>query len=138
MKSKIQSLSELTKMLLLCLAVSIVFIGVSAVGLFFNQPGWLIGVSIGCVIEAINIVLLYKGSGQVLRNEKPALFLVFYFLRTFLVIAAITGLILLEYKAQVPAFKYSFWGVLIGYTPIQIIVIVVTLRHKSIHVGGVK
>lgn len=131
MKSFIARLSELQKMLLLCLLISLVLIGGACVGLFFDQPGWVIGVSVGCLVEFINIILLYKGSGQILKNEKPALFLVFYGLRMLLVIGAVLGLILLEYKANLVVFKYSFWGVLIGYTPIQIIVIFVSMKHKS-------
>ena len=132
MKSLITKLSELQRMLLLCTLISIVLIGGSCVGLFFNQPGWLIGVSVGCFVEFINIILLYKGSGRILQAEKPILFLLFYALRMIMVIGAIIVLILLEYKAHIEVFKYSFWGVLIGYTPIQIIVIFATLKHKSV------
>ena len=132
MKSLIAKLSELQRMLLLCTLISIVLIGGSCVGLFFNQPGWLIGVSVGCFVEFINIILLYKGSGRILQAEKPILFLLFYALRMIMVIGAIIVLILLEYKAHIEVFKYSFWGVLIGYTPIQIIVIFATLKHKSV------
>lgn len=132
MKSLIAKLSELQRMLLLCTLISIVLIGGSCVGLFFDQPGWLIGVSVGCFVEFINIILLYKGSGRILQAEKPILFLLFYALRMIMVIGAIIVLILLEYKAHIEVFKYSFWGVLIGYTPIQIIVIFATLKHKSV------
>ena len=131
MKEKLANLSELKKMLLLCLVVSVVLIAASSIGLFFNQPGWIIGVSLGCVIEAINIVLLYKGSSQILKAEKPGMFLLFYALRMVLFIGVILGLVLLQYKANIEAFNYSFWGALIGYTPMQAIVIIITLRHKA-------
>ena len=131
MKEKIANLSELKKMLLLCALVSIVLIAGSSVGLFFNQPGWIIGVSLGCIVEAISIVLLYKGSSQILKAEKPALFLLFYTLRMFLFVAVFLVLVLLDTQAQIEAFKYSFWGELIGYTPMQAIVVIVSLRHRG-------
>ena len=131
MKNHIKSLSELQRMLLLCLIVSLVLIGLSCIGLAFNQPGWLIGVALGSIVEAINIVLLYKGSSEILKNEKPALFLLFYGLRMILFVGLVLALVLLEYKANVEILKNSFWGALIGYTPMQIIVIVVSLRTKA-------
>ena len=131
MIEKIKGLSELKKMLVLALFVSLILIGCSCIGLAFNQPGWLIGVAIGSSIEVINIILLYKGSGEILKNEKPALFLAFYALRMLLVIGVILGLVLLQYKAKIAAFEYSFWGALIGYTPMQLIVVIVSIRHKD-------
>ena len=127
---KITNLSELQKMLLLAGVVSIVLIGLSCIGLAFNQPGWLIGVSIGSVVEIICIVLLYKGSSEILKNEKPGFFLFFYMLRMVLFVGTVLGLVLLQYKANIEVFNYSFWGALIGYTPMQAVVIVTTLLHS--------
>ena len=131
MLKKFKELTELKKMLVIALFVSVILIGLSCIGLAFNQPGWLIGVSLGSVVEFINIILLYKGSSEILKNEKPGLFLLFYSLRMLLFVGLILGLVLLQYKAEIEAFNYSFWGALIGYTPMQTIVIVVSAKSKS-------
>lgn len=135
MKKFINKLSELQKMLLLAACVSLISIGVSCVGLVYSQPGWLIGVSLGSIVEIINIVLLYKGNILVLKGQKTALFLLFYGLRMLLFVGLVALLVILQYKAGIEAFKYSFWGALIGYTPMQLIVIIVTLFHKKNDVG---
>lgn len=131
MKKWFSSLSELNKMLVIACFVSLVLILGSIVGLFFNQPGWIIGVVSGSCVELINIVLLYKGSSEILKNEKPALFLLFYALRMILFIGLILVLVLLQYKAKLEVLNWSFVGALIGYTPMQIVVIVVTLIHRG-------
>ena len=131
MKSALKNLSELQKMVALAAIISVVLILASCGGLFFDQPGWLIGVAIGSIIEIVNIILLYKGSSQILRNEKPALFLLFYALRMVLFVGALLGLVLLQYKASIHVFDYSVWGALIGYTPMQIVVIIVSLKHRG-------
>ena len=130
MKEKLAKLSELQRMSILWGIVSFVLIAGSSVGLFFNQPGWIIGVSIGCVIELINMILLFKGTTEILRNEKPMLFLLFYMLRMVLFIVVILVLVLLQYKVGLEVFVNSFWGALIGYTPMQAIVIITSLRTK--------
>lgn len=130
MRKFLANLSELKKMLLLAAVVSLFLIAGSCVGLFFNQPGWLIGVAIGSVVEIINIILLYKGSSEVLKAEKPGMFLLFYALRMILFVGVVLVLVLLQYKANIEPFYYSFWGALIGYTPMQIIVIIVSVRSK--------
>ncbi len=131
MKQKLASLSELQRMLLLAALVSIVLIGLSCIGLVFNQPGWLIGVSLGSLVEILSIVLLYKGSSEVLKEQKPGIFLLFYGLRMILFIGLIVGLVLLQYKANIEIFTNSFWGALIGYTPMQLIVIIVSIRNRG-------
>ena len=131
MKQKLASLSELQRMLLLAALVSIVLIGSSCIGLAFNQPGWLIGVSLGSLVEILSIILLYKGSSEVLKEQKPGIFLLFYGLRMVLFIGLIVGLVLLQYKANIEIFTNSFWGALIGYTPMQLIVIIVSIRNRG-------
>ena len=132
MRKSLANLTELQKMLLLALLVSLFLMACSCIGLFFNQPGWLIGVSIGSVVEIINIVLLYKGSNQVLKEEKPGLFLLFYAVRMILFVGVVLVLVLLQYKAYIEAFNYSFWGALIGYTPMQLVVVIVSLKHRNL------
>ena len=131
MKKWFSGLNELNKMLVIACFVSLVLILGSIVGLFFNQPGWIIGVVSGSCVELINIVLLYKGSSEILKNEKPALFLLFYALRMILFIGLILVLVLLQYKVKLEVLNWSFVGALIGYTPMQIVVIVVTLIHRG-------
>ena len=131
MKQKLASLSELQRMLLLAALVSVVLIGLSCIGLAFNQPGWLIGVSLGSLVEILSIILLYKGSSEVLKEQKPGIFLLFYGLRMILFIGLIVGLVLLQYKANIEIFTNSFWGALIGYTPMQLIVIIVSIRNRG-------
>lgn len=131
MKKGFANLSELQKMLVLAAIVSVFLIAGSCVGLFFNQPGWLIGASLGSLVEILNIFLLYRGSGQVLKEEKTGYFLLFYAIRMLLFIGLILVLVLLQYKANIEVFKYSFIGALIGYTPMQVIVIIVSARHKG-------
>lgn len=131
MNNRLSNLSELQKMLLLAVLVSVILIGLSCIGLAFGQPGWLIGVASGSIVEIISIVLLYKGSSEVLKAQKPGLFLLFYALRMILFIGLILGLVLLQYKAQIEVFTNSFWGALIGYTPMQLVVIIVSLRNKG-------
>lgn len=131
MNNRLSNLSELQKMLLLAALVSVVLIGLSCISLAFGQPGWLIGVASGSIVEIISIVLLYKGSSEVLKAQKPGLFLLFYALRMILFIGLILGLVLLQYKAQIEVFTNSFWGALIGYTPMQLVVIIVSLRNKG-------
>ena len=131
MKQKLASLSELQRMLLLAALVSVALIGLSCIGLAFNQPGWLIGVSLGSLVEILSIVLLYKGSSEVLKEQKPGIFLLFYGLRMILFIGLIVGLVLLQYKANIEIFSNSFWGALIGYTPMQLIVIIVSIRNRG-------
>ena len=131
MKQKLASLSELQRMLLLATLVSVVLIGLSCIGLAFNQPGWLIGVSLGSLVEILSIILLYKGSSEVLKEQKPGIFLLFYGLRMILFIGLIVGLVLLQYKANIEIFTNSFWGALIGYTPMQLIVIIVSIRNRG-------
>ena len=131
MKKTWSNLSELNKMLVVSGVVSLILILGSLVGLFFGQPGWLIGVVSGSSVELINIVLLYKGSSEILKNEKPVLFLAFYALRMVLFIGLILILVLFQYKANFTVFNWSFIGALIGYTPMQIVVIVVTLLHRG-------
>ena len=127
----LKNLSEMKKMVVIWAIVSFVLIAASTIGLFFNQPGWLIGVSLGCLIELISITLLTRGTTEILKNEKPSLFLLFYGLRMILFIGTILFLVLMQYQFYVEAFNNSFWGALIGYTPMQAIVIIVQLKDKS-------
>lgn len=136
MKNWYRNLSELKKMVVIASLIGLLLIILSTFGLFFNQPGWLIGVTLGSIIEIINVILLFKGGSIILKESKPGLFLLFYALRMILFVGVILGLVLLQYKANIEVFKYSFFGALIGYTPTQIVVIIVTLTHKKVAKNG--
>ena len=140
MKNLYHRLNELQRMLILAGLVSIVLLLLSLIPLFaFNQFGWLIGVAIGSVIEIVNVTLLYKGSEFTLKRGKPYFFLLFYFVRMFLFLLGFLVTALLGFGftyqgnvviAPVEPFINSLWGVLIGYTPIQFVVIIVMLVSK--------
>ena len=54
---------ELIKMLEYAAIIALALCLLALIPLFvFGQPGWLIGVAIGSVIEIINLFLLFKGS----------------------------------------------------------------------------
>ena len=75
MKAKLTKLNELQRMLLLSTHIGVILLVASITGFFFNQPGWFIGVGVGTVVEIVNIVLLYKGSENVLSQTKALTFL---------------------------------------------------------------
>lgn len=134
---KIEKLNDLKKMLLLGLAVGVVLALIMLIPLFVsNQPGWLIGVGIGTLIELFNIFLLYKGSEAALKSFKTSIFLLFYFLRMVLFIGGFLVTAMFSYGLTghvmpVEVMAYSLWGVLIAYTPTQIVVIVVMVKSKK-------
>lgn len=128
MKKCWSKLSDLKKMLVLACLIGFVFILASIAGAVFGQWGWMIGVTIGTVIEMINLFFLYKGSEMALKSSKAALFLLMYFTRMVLYAGGILILVLLQFAWKVEAFNNAFWGYLIGITPMQLIVIIVMAR----------
>lgn len=137
MKTLINKLNEAQKMIVLASIVGIVFMLFALIPLFVaQQPGWLIGIAIGTAIEILNIFLLYKGSEYAMNKLKTSVFLSFYFLRMILFLAGFLVTALLAFGVKnyfdpIPAFQYSIWGVLIAYTPLQIIVIIVMVKSKK-------
>ena len=137
MKKFLAKLNELQKMELLAAIVSVVLMLLALIPLLLvNQPGWLIGAAIGSAIELVNILLLYKGSEIAMKTFKTWLFLLLYFARMFLFLIGLVLVALLQfgfgtYVTAVPAFKYAIWGVLIGYTPLQIVIVVVMVKSKK-------
>lgn len=138
MKKILSKLSELNSMLILASIISLVILVIFLiVGLTTGYYGWLIGGAIGSVIEIINIVLLYKGSEFVIEKGKPMTFLIFYFARMILYIAAFLVCAMfgfinnLLHTPFIPVFEHSIWGVLIAISPLQIIVIVALMIQKK-------
>ena len=128
MKNYLKNCSDLAKLLLAASALGIVLILTSIVGIVFGQPGWMIGVSLGTVVELVNIYLLYKGSELALKHFKASLFIIVYFTRMTLYIAGILVLVLMQYQFNIEVFNNSFWGFLIGITPMQAVVIIVMAK----------
>ena len=128
MKNYLSKCSDLKKMLLLASVIGFVLILGSIVGVVFGQYGWIIGVTIGTAVELFNIYLLYKGSEMALKYFKASLFLIMYFSRMTLYIAGILVLVLLQYQFEVHVFDNSFWGFIIGITPMQAVVIIVMIK----------
>lgn len=136
MKNFLKNLSEVNKMLLLACLVSLGLMLLSLIPLFaFKQPGWLIGIAIGSAIEIFSIFLLYKGSEVALSTFKAWHFLLFYFTRMTLFLVGMVVAALLQFGfgtfKPVPAFNYALWGVLIGYAPMQTIVISIMFAKKK-------
>lgn len=128
MKNYLKKCSDLKKMLLLASLIGIVLILASIIGIVYGQFGWIIGVSIGTVVELVNLVLLYKSSEIALKDSKMSLFLLLYFARMLLFVVGILLLVLLQYRFYVEIFNNSFWGFIIGISPMQIVVIVVMAK----------
>jgi len=128
MKKFFKNLSEVKKMIFISFIVGIILCLIALFGVFSGQPGWLIGVAIGSVIEMVNIYFLYKGSDMALKESRTPLFLLFYFGRMLLFAGGIILCVVMQYSLHIDAFKNSFWGVLIGYTPMQIIVVIVMAK----------
>ena len=132
-----KKLNELEKLELLGLIVGAALALLALIPYFvFNQIGWLVGVGIGTAIELLNIFLLYKGRERVLKEFKTSAFLLCYFgrLTLFIIGFALTGMLgfgLTVILEPIPAFINSIWGVLIAYTPMQIVIIVVMVKSKK-------
>jgi len=118
-------------MILLSIVVGIVVIGCCCLSLIWHNTGWIIGAAIGTVIEVINVALLYKGSGAALKNMKAWVFILFYFTRMFLFIVGVLICVLAQYIWKIHAFDYAFFGILVAYTPMQIIVCAVMNKEKK-------
>lgn len=137
MKKHLTKLSTLQATLLISGITSLVLLGFSAFGFIANQAGWMIGVSIGGIISLVNIFLTDSSSSLTLKESKPGLFILSYFLRMFLFVGFFAMLVIFDYRLHIPAFKNSFWGMLIGFFPTLIITIAVQFSYKGGNGGEV-
>ena len=128
MKNYLAKCSDLKKMILLASAIGLVLILASIAGAVFSQFGWMVGVAIGTVVEIVNLFLLFKSSELALKETKSSLFLLLYFVRMLLYVAGILVLVLLQFFWHVSFFDNSFWGFIIGISPMQIVVIIVMAK----------
>lgn len=131
MKNYLAKCSDLKKMVLLASLIGIVLTLASIAGAVFGQFGWMIGVVIGTIVEVVNLFLLYKSSELALKETKSSLFLLLYFVRMIFYVAGILVLVLLQYFWHISFFDNSFWGFIIGISPMQIVVIIVMARSKK-------
>lgn len=140
MKKLFSSQSTLVRLVLYSCLFGLALIALSCIGLFFSQPGWLIGASIGMVVSAINVVLLFKGSSIALKNYKASLFLLFYFTRMLLYVGMTVLLAYLDISQQIPAFKNSVFGLLIAFVPMVVVVAIVMTKEKKnfMNIGELK
>lgn len=128
MKNYLSKCSDLKKMILLASVIGLVLILASIAGAVFGQFGWMVGVALGTVVEIINLFLLFKSSEIALKETKSSLFLLLYFVRMLLYVAGILVLVLLQFFWHISFFDNSFWGFIIGISPMQIVVIIVMAK----------
>lgn len=131
MKHKITKLNELQIELLIALGSSIIFALCAVVGIFFNQPGWLIGVAIGTVVELLYIFLVNKSSDLALNEKKTGLYLLTYFGRMILFVGVFATLVVLQYSAEIKVFYYSAWGMLIAFFPSTLITVITETKARK-------
>lgn len=131
MKNFWNSLNELKKSLIISSLVTVALMLLSLIGLIFGQIGWLIGVSVGGLIQLINITLHFKGADFILKKNKASLFLLLFFARMLLIVGAFVLCIVLERVVLIQAFKNSIFGVLIGITPTEIILMMTVKGNKA-------
>lgn len=124
-------LSELQASLVLAGIISLVIIGLSCIGFFFNQPGWTIGAVIGAVIEIVYLILVDKGSSLALKESKTSLSLMLYFVRMILLVGIFAVLVLLQYSLKVEAFYNSCWGMIIAFAPSTLITVVIQTKYAK-------
>lgn len=141
MKKLLNKLNEMQTILVIGLMVSVFLCLICLLPLFLaNQPGWLIGVAIGSVVGLFNVFMTYKGSEVALKTFKAYSFLFFYFTKIVLLLVSLVVCALFQfgfnygdtnYFAAIPAFNYSLYAVLIGYVPMQIVLIITMAKSKK-------
>lgn len=140
MKRFLTKLNELQKMLLLSGVIGVILLLASITGFFFGQPGWFIGVLVGTLVEIVNVILLYKGSENILSETKTLSFLLYFSLRMLIVLITFVVFAYFDFKAHNPILHNAIWGELIGLGPMEIVVVIVTSlsNKKAIEVKGDK
>ena len=140
MKKFFSNCSQLTRLVIYCLAFGLVLMILSCIGIIFGQFGWLIGAAIGTAVSLVNVVLLFKGSSFALKTFKASLFLLFYFSRMLIYVGMTVLLAYLDFSLHIGAFAYSIFGLLIAYLPMVVIVcIVMSKEGKNVmNIGELK
>ena len=78
MAKKLTKLTELQASFVIAGVVSLIIILGAGVGLFFKQPGWIIGAVIGSAVDFFYIWLVHVGSSLTLKEQKTGLFFLRY------------------------------------------------------------
>lgn len=131
MKSRLGKLTELQATLVVAAIISAILIALSTIGLFFNQPGWIIGVAIGSVAELASIFLSEVGSTAALKGSNTGLFLLSYFVKMILFAGLFAMLVVFQYKLGYVVFKYSCWGMVIGFFPSLLITVAMQMKFQK-------
>ena len=131
MAKKLTKLTELQASFVIAGIVSLIIILGAGVGLFFKQPGWIIGAVIGSAVDFFYIWLVHVGSALTLKEQKTGLFFLTYAGRVFVFVGLFALLVVLQYVVKLEVFFYSCWGMLIGFAPATFITIAVQLMHKG-------
>lgn len=137
MKRHLTKLSELQATLLVSGIISLVLIGVSAIGFAFNQPGWMIGVAIGGLASLVSIYLTFVSSNKTLKESKAGFYLLAYFTRMILFVGLFAMLVVFQYVLEIPVFKNSAWGMFIAFFPSVLVTVIVQLMYKGGNDGQV-
>ncbi len=130
MKNWLSKLSQLSKMVLLASLVGVVLTLLSTIFIIFDMWDWTVGVLIGSAIEVICIVTLYAGVDYFTKEQNYTYFALFYLIRIILFAGGIVLAACLTYVAHIKAI--NVFGVLIGYTPMQFVVIMVAIKEKHL------
>ena len=129
-------IKSLLKSLLICLIIGVSIFLISLIFLiFFDSISWSIGIAIGLGASLLNVLLLYVGAHYISKSKNKALFILFYFARMIIVLGAVLICILLGFgpfgMVIVPEFKYSLFGLLVVFAPLQIVVSVVEAKSRK-------
>lgn len=138
MKRHLTMLSELQATLLVSGIVSTCLLAISAIGFFFNQPGWMIGVAIGGLASLFSIYLTHIAARKTLKESKSGIYLLAYFTRMILFVGLFAMLVVFHFILEIPAFINSPWGMFISFLPSSLVTIVVQLKHKGGENGQVQ
>lgn len=128
MKKFLLKFNELTLTILLEAFVGLLAVGLSFIGFAYGQTGWAIGISTGTLLAMVSTLMVFKGSDSAIRDNRPGLYILFYFLRMVLFVGVMVLFALMQYKVKNANFNYSIWGALIGYTPMFIILIIAQIK----------
>lgn len=137
MKRHLTKLSELQATLLLSGIISVILLALSTIGLFFKQPGWMIGVAFGGFASLVSVFLTQVSSTATLRDSKTGIYLLSYFGRMILFVGLFAMLVIFQYKLHIEVFTYSCWGFIIAFFPSVFVTIITQLKFKGGNDGQV-
>ncbi len=128
MKKSFSRIPLLYRMIIVGVIVGVILTLLSLLFLIWEMWDWTVGVALGSVIEIVCVTLLYLGSDLSLKDKGYAFFALFFILRMFLYAAGIIVSALLTYYFEIKAI--NVFGVLIGYAPMQIVVIIASIKER--------